>query len=81
MADKNMMGNLRRTINYMKEGNQNREAVKHLPRFTNHAREEINEDAIATISISEIQNILNEDPDLIFHALAIGDYIKDKEEA
>ena len=35
---------------------------------------------IATISITEIQTILNEDINLIFDALVIGDYIKDKEE-
>ena len=74
-----MMGNLRRTNNYMRKGNQNREAAKWLPRFTNHAREEVNEDTITTIS--KIQNILNEDPDLIFDALVIGDYIEDEEEA
>ena len=33
--DKNMMGNLRRTINYMKEGAQNREAARRLPKFVN----------------------------------------------
>ena len=76
-----MMGNLRRTINYKREGNQNREAAKKLPRFTNCTREEMNEDTIANISISEIQNILNEDPDLIFDALVIDDYIKDQKQA
>ena len=33
------------------------------------------------MSITEIQTILNEDIDLIFDALVIGDYIKDEEEA
>ena len=28
-----MMGNLRRTINYMKEGAQNREAARRLPKI------------------------------------------------
>ena len=65
----------------MKEGSQHREVAKRLPRFTNHAREEVSEDAIATTSISEIQNILNEDTELIFNALVISDYIKDEEEA
>ena len=79
--DKNMMGNLRRTINYMKEGAQNREAARRLPKFVNRTIDEVSEDNIATMSITEIQTILNEDIDLIFDALVIGDYIKDEEEA
>ena len=79
--DKNMMGNLRRTINYMKEGAQNREAVRRLPKFINRTIDKVSEDNITTISITEIQTILNEDIDLIFDALVIGDYIKDEEEA
>ena len=76
-----MMDNLRRTINYMKEGTQNREAARRLPKFVNRTVDEISEDNIATISITEIQTILNEDIDLIFDALVIGDYIEDEEEA
>ena len=79
--DKNIMGNLRRTINYMKEGAQNREAARRLPKFVNRTVDEISEDNIATMSITKIQTILNEDIDLIFDALVIGDYIKDEEEA
>ena len=79
--DKNMMGNIRRTINYMKEGAQNREAARRLPKFINRTIDEVSEDNIATISITEIQTILNEDIDLIFNALVIGDYIKEEEEA
>ena len=78
---KNMIGNLRRTINYMKEGAQNREAARRLPNFVNRTIDEDSEDNIATMSISEIQTILNEDIDLIFDALVIGDDIKDEEEA
>ena len=79
--DKNMMGNLRRTINYMKEGEQNREAARRLPKFVNRTVDEISKDNIATMSITEIQTILNEDIYLIFDALVIGDYIEDEEEA
>ena len=78
--DKNMMGNLRRTINYMKEGAQNREVARRLPKFVNRTIDKVSEDNIATISITEIQTILNEDIDLIFDALVIGDYIEDEEE-
>ena len=78
--DKNMMGNLRRTINYMKEGAQNREAARRLPKFVNRTIDEVSEDNIATISITEIQTILNKDINLIFDALVIGDYIEDEEE-
>ena len=79
--DKNMMGNLRRTINYMKEGAQNGEGARRVPKFVNRTIDEVNEDNIATMSITEIQTILNEDINLIFDALVIGDYIKDEEEA
>ena len=70
-----MMGNLRRTINYIKEGDQNREAARRLPKFINRTIDEVSEDNIATMSITEIQTILNKDIDLIFDALVIGDYI------
>ena len=79
--DKDMMSNLRRTINYMKEGSQNREAARKLPKWNNRAIEEVSEDNIAVMNIAEIQAILNEDIDLIFDALVIGDYIEDEEEA
>ena len=79
--DKNMIGNLRRTINYMKEGAQNREAARRLPKFVNRTIDKVSEDNITTISITEIQTILKEDINLIFDALVIGDYIEDEEEA
>ena len=79
--DQDLMGNLRRTINFMKGGAQNREAARKLPKWVNRATEEVSEDNIATMSITEIQTILNEDIDLIFDALVIGDYIEDEEEA
>ena len=79
--DQDLMGNLRKTINFMKGGSQNREAVKRLPKWYNRANEEVSEDNIATMAITEIQTILNEDIDLIFDALVIGDYIEDEEEA
>ena len=79
--DQDLMGNLRRTINFMKEGAQNREAARRFPRLTKRATEEVSEENIATIEIEEIQTILNEDIDLIFDALVIGDYIEDEEEA
>ena len=76
-----MMVNLRRTINYMKEGAQNREAARRLPKFVNRTVDKVSEDNIARMSITEIQTILNKDIDLIFDALFFGDYIKDEEEA
>ena len=75
------MSNLRKTINFMKGGSQNREATRRLPKWYNRANEEVSKDNIATMAIAEIQTILNEDIDLIFDALVIGDYIEDKEEA
>ena len=45
--DKNMMGNLRRTINYMKEGAQNRETARRLPKFVNRTVDKISKDNIA----------------------------------
>ena len=79
--DQDLMGNLRRTINFMKDSTQNREAARKLPRWTNRAIEEVSEDNIATMTITEIQTILNKDIDLIFDALVIEDYIEDEEEA
>ena len=79
--DKDLMGNLRRTINYMKDSTQNREAARRMPRWFNRAKEEVSEENIATMSIMEIQTILNEDIDLIFDALVVGDYIEEEEEA
>ena len=58
------MGNLRRTINFMKGGAQNREAARRLPRWTKRATEEVSEENIATMAIMDIQTILNEDIDL-----------------
>ena len=65
----------------MKEGSHNREAARKLPKWNNRAIEEVSEDNIAVMNIAEIQAILNEDIDLIFDALVIGDYIEDEEEA
>ena len=76
--DKDMMGNIRRTINYIKEGAQNREAARRFQKFTNRATEEVSEDSITTITIKEIQTILQEDVDLIFDALVIVDYIENE---
>ena len=64
----------------MKEGSQNREAARKLPKWNNRAIEEVSEDNIAVMNITEIQAILNEDINLIFDALVIGDYIEDEEE-
>ena len=74
-----MMGNIRRTVDFIKSGNQSREAAKRFPKFTNRAIEEVSEDAIETTSIKNIQHILNEDVDLIFDALVIADYIEEED--
>ena len=79
--DKNMFGNIRRTVDYIKDNAHYSDAAKKLPKFTNRAQEEVNEDSIATISIEEIQSILHEDMDLIFDALVIADYIKEETDA
>ena len=75
--DRNMMSNLRRAVNSLKDEPQSyRDRFKKMaPRFTNRSREEVREDAIAEIKIEQIQEILNEDLDLIFDALVIQDYI------
>ena len=79
VKDKDMMGNIRRTVDFIKSGNQAREAAKKFPKFTNRAIEEVSEDAIETTSIEHIQHILNEDVDLIFDALVIADYIEEED--
>ena len=81
VKDKDMMGNIRRTVDFIKSGNQTREAAKKFPKFTNRAIEEVSEDAIETTSIDHIQHILNEDVDLIFDALVIADYIEEEDNA
>ena len=81
VKDKDMMGNIRRTVDFIKSGNQSREAAKRFPKFTNRAIEEVSEDAIETTSIENIQHILNEDVDLIFDALVIADYIEEEDNA
>ena len=81
VKDKDMMGNIRRTVDFIKSGNQAREAAKKFPKFTNRAIEEVSEDAIETTSIEHIQHILNEDVDLIFDALVIADYIEEEDNA
>ena len=79
VKDKDMMGNIRRTVDFIKSGNQSREAAKRFPKFTNRVIEEVSEDAIETTSIENIQHILNEDVDLIFDALVIADYIEEED--
>ena len=81
VKDKDMMGNIRRTVDFIKSGNQSREAAKRFPKFTNRAIEEVSEDAIETTSIENIQHILNEEVDLIFDALVIADYIEEEDNA
>ena len=81
VKDKDMMGNIRRTVDFIKSRNQSREAAKRFPKFTNRSIEEVSEDAIETTSIENIQHILNEDVDLIFDALVIADYIEEEDNA
>ena len=81
VKDKDMMGNIRRTVDFIKSRNQSREAAKRFPKFTNRAIEEVSEDTIETTSIDHIQHILNEDVDLIFDALVIADYIEEEDNA
>ena len=81
VKDKDMMGNIRRTVDFIKSGNQSREAAKRFPKFTNRAIEEVSEDAIETTSIENIQHILNEEVDVIFDALVIADYIEEEDNA
>ena len=77
--DRNMLGNIRKTLNYIKNGSQNRDAAKSFLRFTNRAIEEVSEDSIDTISIEHITEILNEDVDVIFDVLVIADYIEEED--
>ena len=79
IADCNMMSNLRRTVDNLKEHPQaNGNSFKwFLPGVSRKSQEEVCEDAIAKIGIEEIQEILREDLDLIFDALVIQDYIKE----
>ena len=75
--DHNMMKNLRRAVDSLKDEPQSsRNRFKQMvPKMSNRSREEVREDAIAEIKIQEIQEILKEDLDLIFDAVVIQDYI------
>ena len=79
IADLDMMSNLRRTVDNLKEHPQaNRNSFKKfLPLVTRRNQEEVCEDTIAEMEIEKIQDILNEDLDLIFNALVIHNYIEE----
>ena len=80
IADKDMMTNLRRTVEDLKQYPQaNRNSFKKfLPGVTRQKnQEEVREDTIAEIEIEKVQEILKEDLDLIFNALVIHDYIEE----
>ena len=79
IADWDMMSNLRRMVQHLKEHPQaNRNSFKKfLPGVTRRNQEEVREDTIAEMEIEKIQEILNEDLDLIFDALVIHDHIEE----
>ena len=80
IADKDMMSNLRRTVEDLKQYPQahRNSFKKFLPGVTRQKnQEEVHEDTIAEMEIEKIQEMLKEDLDLIFDALVIHDYIKE----
>ena len=80
IANKEMMANLRNTVDHLKEHPQtNRHTFKKiLPGVTKYRNlEEVREDTIAEMNIETVQGILKEDIDLIFDALVIHDYIEE----
>ena len=80
IADKEMMANLRNTVDHLKEHPQaNRHTFKKiLPGVMKYRNlEEVCEDTIAEMNIETVQGILKEDIDLIFDALVIHDYIEE----
>ena len=80
IADKEMMANLRNTVDHLKEHPQaNRNTFKKiLPGVTKYRNlEEVCEDTIAEMDIETVQEILKEDIDLVFDALVIHDYIEE----
>ena len=80
IADKDMMSNLRRTVEDLKQYPQaNRNSFKKfLPGVTRQKnQEEVREDTIAEMEIEKVQEILKEDIDLVFDALVIQDYIEE----
>ena len=69
IADKDMMSNLRKTVDHLKQYSQaNRNSFnKIIPGVTRHRNlEEVHEDTIAEMEIEKVQEILKEDLDLIF---------------
>ena len=74
-----MMGNLRGMINSVEgQTQQFRDQVRKLPKFTSRVKD-VSEGSIATTTVGKIQDILNEEVNLMFNVMVIGDYIDDKD--
>ena len=80
IADKDMMSNLRNTVDHLKQYPQaNRNTFKKfIPGVTRYKNlKEVRKDTIAEMDIKTVQGILKEDIDLVFDALVIHDYIEE----
>ena len=72
------MRTLRNMIDFLK-GKTDKvvEDIKRMPKVNPRGVNEVSEDSIATISIEEIQRILNEDVNTIYDDLVASDYIEE----
>ena len=81
-GEKEIRKTLRNMIDFLK-GKTDKviEDIKRMPKVNPRGVNEVSEDSIATISIEEIQRILNEDINTVYDALVASDYIEEVTEA
>ena len=77
-GEKEIMRTLRNMIDFLKGKTEKVvEDIKRMPKINPRGVNEVSEDSIATISIKEIQRILKEDINTVYHALIASDYIEE----
>ena len=81
-GDREILRVLSRMIEYLKgKSDREIESIKNMPKYDPKGVNEVCEDAIATITIDEIQQTLKEDVNIVYDALVASDYIEEITEA
>ena len=77
-GEKEIMSTLTKMIEYLKgKSDREVESIKHMPKFNSRGINEVSEESIATIMMSDIQSVLKEDVNTIYNALVASDYIEE----
>ena len=77
-GEKEIMNTLTEMIEFLSGKSESViEDVKRMPKFNPRGTNEVREDAIASITMSDLQNILKEDVNTIYDALVAADYIEE----